>query len=226
MARRYCSPADVYALGVPPGALVCPARVVSAADPDSDRLEIEGHGLADGQAVTMVTDPGGSLPSPLDLLTVYFVRLVEIGVGLTSDSMIQLAATVGGAAIDLTDPGNGSFRLAVGIGLSLEAEIEAQSRWFDSLITGHQVPLEDPIPQWVKSVVAKRTAASMVRQLRLGDMQSILDEAEHVTRDVLRMASSGLSLRDSAATPPANLAMGRSPQSSGAWSGVDRLRLP
>lgn len=221
MAASYATIEDVYLMGVPRGALISPARIVASVDVSSNRIEVEGHGLGVDAAIQFVADQGGVLPAPLAALTIYYAIPVA-----ASDSMLQVAASVGGPAIDLTTAGTSPFRLHVPIGPSIEQELEAHSRWADTLLPAHQVPLEPPFPAWIVSVVAKRTAASMVRRLRRGDCQSILDEAADVTRDVLRMAKSAQPLRDAAATAPSNLATGSSPTFSSRWGRIDRTRIP
>lgn len=228
MAARYAEIADIYAHGVPRGSLVSPARVVDALDAATNRITISGHGLEADTPVQVAADPGGTLPSPLSASTVYYAQLVEVSAGVYSDSLLELATSEGGSAVDLVDDGEGVWRLHVPLSSLLEAKLEAHSRWLDSLLTGHSVPLEAPYPAWVTGVVAIRAAASVIRILGLGGLQSVLDEAAETTRDVLRMASSGIPLRDEDATSTVGLARGRSPSasSSSRWSGSGTETVP
>jgi hypothetical protein len=69
-------------------------------DTGANTITIVGHGLEAGQTVVLPT-PDSSLPSPLTARTVYYVLV-------TDGDTIQLAATLGGAAISLTDVGAGT----------------------------------------------------------------------------------------------------------------------
>lgn len=75
-----------------------PADVSAAAD----TVSIEAHPFHDRDVVQLSTT--GTLPAPLAVLTDYHVT------GRTADSL-QLAATSGGAAIDLTDAGTGTHTI-------------------------------------------------------------------------------------------------------------------
>jgi hypothetical protein len=63
--------------------------------------QLFGHGYSDAQAVTLTTS--GTLPSPLATATTYYMRDVS-----TNVFFFKLAATVGGAAINLTTAGSGT----------------------------------------------------------------------------------------------------------------------
>lgn len=61
-----------------------------------DTITAPGHGLTDGATVTVFPGLGATVPTGLSAGTVYYVRDV-------SGSTLKLAATSGGAAIDLGD---------------------------------------------------------------------------------------------------------------------------
>lgn len=63
--------------------------------------QLYGHGYSDNQAVTLTTT--GSLPSPLATATTYYLR--DVG---TNVYFFKLAATAGGAAINITTTGTGA----------------------------------------------------------------------------------------------------------------------
>lgn len=67
-----------------------------AVDPATDTVRLEGHGYADGTKVVFF---GGTPPAPLVEGTIYFVR------DAATDTF-KLAATEGGAAIDITNAGD------------------------------------------------------------------------------------------------------------------------
>ena len=68
-----------------------------------DRIAIAGHGLFDGDTARVSST--GTLPAPLATATDYFI------VGRTGADL-QVAATAGGAAIDLTSAGTGTHTIA------------------------------------------------------------------------------------------------------------------
>lgn len=198
----YCTREDVYRQGVPRGALVSRGRLVESVDVNADTLELEGHGLGNGTVVQLRAADGGALPAPLSASTVYYALPVS-----GSDSLLQLSATEGGAAIGLTSSGAAPFMLFVPLGPMLDDLIEVYSRWLDSLVIGHTVPFEEPIPAWVRHCTAVRTAAHASRVLGLGSQTEQIFEAERMAiADAMRLAK-GPTLRDAAATGPANRAV-------------------
>jgi hypothetical protein len=75
-------------------------------DATNDILEAPSHGFTAAQMVVVWAVPGVALPSPLAEGTVYHVRDV------TTDDL-KLAATAGGAAIDITAVGSGYLQRIV-----------------------------------------------------------------------------------------------------------------
>lgn len=73
------------------------------ADPVTDKITIPQHGLPDGARVRL-TNSGGAVPAGLAVATDYFTRDV------TMDTF-KLAATRGGAAINITDAGTGTNKV-------------------------------------------------------------------------------------------------------------------
>lgn len=72
------------------------------------------HGLSANDPVEVFAEAGATLPSPLAEDTTYYVRN-------PSGANLELSATVGGAAINLTTTGSGTFRLkrqTVGLALA------------------------------------------------------------------------------------------------------------
>lgn len=208
-AAAYATREDVYRVGLPRGSIVDPARLVAAADPVTHRLQLEGHGFSQDTAVQLQVDLGGVLPTGLALMTIYYVVPVLVAAGIPSESLFQLAAAPGtGSAIAFTDAGTAPFRCFVPFGQSIDRELEQHSRWIDSMLPMQSAPLSLPVPSWITSVVAKRAAASLVRQLGLNGCQAILDEAHEVTLDAIRMAKNGIALRgDASAQVATNVAV-------------------
>lgn len=76
------------------------ARIPFTAEDTTDVLTADGHGYSDTQSVVVWDTTGAVIPTGLVEGTVYFVR------DATTDTF-KLAATSGGAAIDLTTDGAG-----------------------------------------------------------------------------------------------------------------------
>lgn len=77
----------------------------------TDRLTITPHGLYEGQRVKVSSST--TLPAPLAANTIYYVKLVDA-------NNFQLAETIGGSAIDITDTGTGTHSLITEMEIDLE----------------------------------------------------------------------------------------------------------
>lgn len=77
---------------------------VESVDTTDDTLTLTDHDFVDGQKVRMFTT--GTLPAGLSTGTDYYVRR-------TDQDRLQLSATRGGSAIDITDAGSGTHTVAV-----------------------------------------------------------------------------------------------------------------
>lgn len=71
-------------------------------DPVSNEITAKNHGLRTDDAVRVSSS--ATLPAPLAANTTYYVIVVD-------EDTIQLAASAGGAAIDLTDDGEGTMKI-------------------------------------------------------------------------------------------------------------------
>lgn len=80
--------------------------VANSADVTSDTLDCVAHGFSNGDSVVVWAVPGDPLPTGLAEGTVYFV------VGATTDTL-QLSATSGGSAINITAIGAGFLQKIV-----------------------------------------------------------------------------------------------------------------
>jgi len=202
MPVSYATREDVYRQGVPRGALVSRGRVVASVDITSDTLELEGHGLEAGSEVQFRAGENGALPAPLSTSAVYYALPVS-----GSDSLLQLETAPGAGAINLTSSGAPPVLLVVPLGPSVDALLDAYSRWVDSKLVGHHVPLASPFPSLVTHVVAVKTAAQLARAVGLGSQAEMLFASEEkAERDFLGSLGRGTTLRDAAATGPANRA--------------------
>lgn len=80
--------------------------VANSADVTSDTLDCVAHGFSNGNSVVVWAVPGDPLPTGLAEGTVYYV------VGATTDTL-QLSATSGGSAINITAIGAGFLQRLV-----------------------------------------------------------------------------------------------------------------
>lgn len=210
MAAIYGTIAGLYGHGLPRGSLVSRARLIASVDPATDVLELEGHGLPADMPVTLTVDAGGELPSGLSTLTVYYAKLVELESGIFSESLLQLAATAGGAAIDLTDEGAPPFRLHVSGVYAAQWKLEVRSRWVDGLAIAHAVPFEVPYPVEVVELTERAAALDMLLALGNIGLDSHTAAMAGLAMDASRILK-GLPIRDEDATGSANSATGASP---------------
>lgn len=194
---NYCTEADLCIGGLAPGALYNPGRLASSASATTDALELDGHGFALDGEIRFRAEAGGAMPSPLVVGTTYYAIPID-------DSHFKVAATAGGAAINLT---TGGESIIVSTSLPVYAVIEAYSRLVDSYLPAHLVPLEEPIPALVKMTVAELAAK---RLLAIGGQHSLsMDEIEAGAHKKLERWAKGLPLRDETATARTNLAVSR-----------------
>jgi hypothetical protein len=110
---RWCGFFDALTVGnflgmTPNGGGIPEDFAVNAAGVTSNTLDAPSHGFTAGNSVVVWAVPGVALPTPLAEGTVYWV----IATGLTADAL-QLSATSGGSAIDLTAVGSGFIQRLV-----------------------------------------------------------------------------------------------------------------
>lgn len=197
----YAKRSDVYQQGFPSGALRSPARPVASVDVATNRFEVEGHGCAENMPVQFAVDQLGVLPAGLSVSTVYYARPVR-----DSESWLEVATAPGAPAVNITTAGEGSFKLYIPTGPLLDVLTEVYSRWYDGKAIAHEAPLKAPYPITATHAVAVRTAAHAARVLGLAAQGEQLFAAEEMLlRDIPALVR-GASLRDPAATAPANLA--------------------
>jgi len=150
----YCDRSDLYAYGLPRGSTPNPGRLVAAVDTASDTLTLAEHGLSDGDTFMLRPEGVGVMASPLVANTKYFA--VE-----TSDDTWKVAATDGGAVINLTTAGE---RMVLVVPLQIPAAIRWASSMLDQFLPAHAVPLPgDPIPEVLRAVCAELAAGKLTR---------------------------------------------------------------
>lgn len=190
----YCTRSDV-ARWIPDGMLARQARIIASAAASTDLLELDAHGYATDDPVIVRALDGGILSAPLVDGTTYFAIYV-------SDSTFKLAATAGGAAIDLTTDGD---QMVVTKDAPYDDVIEFYSRWADAFLPAHLVPLTGTIHPTVKGIVAELSAKKLMNLD--GKSSDIVNQAEIASKAMLERFAAGLPLRGAAATASSNLAV-------------------
>ncbi len=194
----YATARDLYTYGLRRGVLVNPGREVSSSIAATDVLTLDGHLFETDDQVTVRAVEGAAdavLSAPLVAGTVYYV------IRLT-DSTFSLAATAGGAAINITSTGSS---MMVKAELPVGDLLEAYSRFVDDFIPAHLVPLESPYPVTVVRIVCELAAAKL---LSLSGQSSVsMTEAEVGAKAQLERWAKGMPIRDASATASANLAI-------------------
>lgn len=79
---------------------------IESVDTTADTITLSGHGFSNTDAIVFVPATSAVLPSPLVAGTTYYARDV-------ATDTFKVAATSGGAAINLTTAGSGSFYVAL-----------------------------------------------------------------------------------------------------------------
>ncbi len=196
MGDLYCTRGDLYRFGLPRGVLGASGRLVDSSVASTDVVTLDGHGFETDDQIAFRAAEGGTLSSPLAAGTTYYAIHV-------SDSTFKVAATAGGAAINLTTAGTS---MIVAVALPFDDVIEFYSRWVDGFAPAHVVPFTaGSVPIMVKAIVAE-LAAKKLMQLA-GHASDAVNAAELVAKAQLERWSKGVPMRDAAATGPANKAV-------------------
>ncbi len=174
------------------------AGLVGSSLADSNAITYDGHGLETNDAVTVRAIEGGALSEPLVAGTTYYVRRL-------TNSTFELAEIADGDAIDLTTD---AVTLVVARDPDFDMWIEFYSRWADSSLPAHIVPLgrTEPVHALVRGLVADMVAERMFNvsgQPSTDAMKSL----EVATAAQLARFATGIPLRGAAATASANLAI-------------------
>jgi hypothetical protein len=190
MADPYCVRADLYKYAFPRGLIANPARRCASVNASANTFELDGHGLETDDAIVFRVEGNGSLPSPIVAGTTY--RAIRV-----SESLFQAAATVGGAAIDLTTSGTS---VMVATPLPFDDVIEFYSRWADGFMPANAVPFgrERPVPVVVKGLVAELSAKKLLQMS--GQSSQSVDAMELSAKAQLERYAKGIPVRDANAT--------------------------
>lgn len=198
----YCSRGDVTAR-LPPGTVVSPAGILASCLASTDVLTYDGHGLETDDEVTVRAASAGTLSAPLVAGTVYYaIRL--------SNAAFKLAASAGGAALNITSDGVEMF---VTREPKFDDVIEFVSRWADTFLPAHVVPLTAPIHPLVRGVVADVSAKRILNAN--GQDSAAVTAAELAGKAILERFAAGMPLRGGTAQTPSNLAITATSVSSG-----------
>lgn len=196
MANEYCAPADVYTFGLPRGALSAQARTVATVSASTETIELDEHGFETGMPISFRAAEGGAMPSPLVEGTTYYAIRVDA-------ARFQVAATVSGAAINLTTAGS---NVMVAAPLPILEVIEAYSRWSDCMLPAEIVPFAPgAVPVLVKMIVAELAAKKLLHLA--GQTSEAVDAAEASAEKKLARFATGKPVRDARAATSANKAV-------------------
>jgi hypothetical protein len=207
----YATREDVYLHGLPRGAVAQGARPIASVDVTGNTLEVGSHGLGQFTPIQFQVDGSGVVAAPLSTSAVFYALPVT-----DSDSLIRVAASFGGPALDLTDDGSGSWSLYVPGGPMIDRLLETFSRWLDGKCIAHETPFTAPYPVEATHIVAVRTASHAARVLGLGREGEHLYEAETILLRDIESLVRGMVIRDAAVTTAStNLARGGSPGNRG-----------
>lgn len=199
--NAYATRRDLYTYGLPRGSLgSAPSRVVASSIAATDVLELDDHGLEDGDKILLRAIEGGTLSSPLvEGTAVYAIRLDEGRFKLAASEADALA----GIPINLTTDGES---MVMTVPIDIPALLIRYSRFYDSFLPAHAVPLPGPTyPVEVTATVAELTAAKA--QFLSGATSISMKDAELAAREQAKRFAAGLPLRDVAASAPTNLAV-------------------
>lgn len=214
VSNLYCSRSDV-AQRLPLGAIISPTGIVASSVAATDTIMFDGHGLENDDAVNVRAVEGGTLSAPLASGVTYYAKRL-------SNSTFQLAATPGGAAINLTTDGASMVITREPI---FDDIIEFYSRWADAFFPAHLVPFTAPVPVIVKGLVAELAAK---RLLNIGGQDSAVVNATELAAkaQLERYLTNGMPIREAAATPSANRAIASTLSSTSDPRGWGSGRLP
>lgn len=182
----------------------------------TNTITFDGHGFETNDPVIVRAVEGGALPAPLVAGTTYYAKRL-------SNSAFQLSATVSGATIDLTTDG---VDVVVMRDPDFDYWIGVYSRWADTSLPAHAVPLQSPIPEVVECVVADLVAKRMFNVG--GQASETLKEMEVAAVAQLVRFSSGLVIRNGATASTnkaVTSALGSSSDARG-WSPSGSRYLP
>jgi hypothetical protein len=147
----YCTESEIYDYGFPRGGVPNQGRLVASVDTSANTFTLGTHGFADDDVVQFRADGSGTLPTGVSAATAYYVIRVD-------ESRFQVAATAGGAAINISTAGS---RIVVFTDLPIAAAITWASSMIEDMLPAHVVPLEEPYPDIIRSTCAELAAGKL-----------------------------------------------------------------
>lgn len=189
----YCTPADVYSFGLPRGSVANPGRVAASALSTTNAVTLDLHGFSADDPVTLRSEAGGNLPAPLVEGTTYYVSA-------PTDNTFKLAASTGGAVIDLTTDGE---NVVVIPKFTLPDAIRFASEVMTDMMPAHVMPLEAPFPPIVVMTCAELSASKMASMV--GGTSVALAATVDAAQKRLERWGKGVAIRGTNTPPAAGL---------------------
>lgn len=192
----YCTDADLYANGLPRGAVPNPGRTLAGVASGVCSLDV--HGFSAGDLVSFRA-LGGALPSPLVEGVTYFAN------PLTEASFAVRAVDVGP---DLTVADNAQDP-AIVVFTPLAAIFAAARAWasriVDDMLPAHVAPIPDPVPEIIRMTTSELAVGKVLQQQGAAS-KSLSDIVASAQKRLERWAT-GVPLRGADAPTPALLAV-------------------
>lgn len=174
----YATTRELYLTALPARALAPSPMPCELVDPSANRIVLRSHGLVADEQVTV---KASTLPGGLSATVVYFVRVV-------SQDLLELAASAGGAAVDITSVGAGPlYLIPQSTPEQVEMVLQQVSREVDWSLRGHATPLatwSPLVPSIVARIAAHRLAVArgLLRPEYKDAMEPLRYEAERAHR--------------------------------------------
>lgn len=170
--------------------------MVASVGTSTDVFTLDGHGLDDDDEVTLRPEAGGTMPAPLVAGTTYYaIRL--------SDATFSLAATAGGAAINLTTAGENVALITVA---PWAKWIEEASNEIECTLPSAAVPLTAPYPAIVTAYAAGLVAEKALAFCGVVST-GLAERLKNVRAELAVWRSKGLVIRGATIPSAANLSV-------------------
>lgn len=192
----YCTISDLYDFGLQRGSFANPARLLSSVDISANTLTLDVHGFALNDPITFRDDTsGGVLPAPIVAGTTFFAVPVD-------ENSFSIAATSGGAVINLTAVGSSPTRTLVIAKIPFDSAIQWASDIIENELPAHIVPLVAPFHTLIVATTAELAVGKLLSRTGSASI-SIGDMIDKATKRVERWAK-GIPLRGDNVPEPAN----------------------
>lgn len=193
----YCTDADLYANGLPRGAIPNPGRTLAGVASGVCSLDVHGFDVDDPISFRA---SGGALPSPLVEGVTYFANPL-------AESTFAVRAVANGSDLTIADNDQDPAIVVFTPLASILAAARAwASRIVDDMIPAHVAPiLEGPIPEIVRMTTSE-LAIGKVLKSQGAESKSLSEIADAAQKRLDRWAT-GVPFRGADAPKPANLAV-------------------